>query len=227
MALGSRAFVGLARSVLHLVADPDDETGARKLLLPGKCNLCAPPPGLAFRIVGDPGQLEWEPDPVVGVRADDVVGLRESKGPKRGPEPTSRDAAAEWLAELLRNGPMPVADIRTQAKAADVSWRTIRRASEDLGIVPRKRSFGGGWEWDLPEDGQVSSKMAKFPRRWPSNEKLGHLRENTGEKGQNCLDSLEGGQVTRNLATFGNETKNLATFGGGPPSEDSSDDIIL
>jgi hypothetical protein len=227
MALGSRAFVGLARSVLHLMGDPDDESGNRKLLLPGKCNLSAPLPGLAFRIAGDPGRLEWEPDPVVGVRADDVVGLRESKGPKRGPEPTSRDAAAEWLAELLRNGPMPVADIRTQAKAADVSWRTIRRARELLGIIPRKKAFGDGWEWGLPEGGHPAAEGGHVPRRCPSFEKLGHLRENTGGKAQNCLDFAEGGQVMRNLDTFGNEAGNLATFGGGPPSEDSSDDIIL
>jgi hypothetical protein len=225
MTLGSRAFVGLARSVLHLMADQDDEK--RKLLLPGKCNLSAPAPGLAFRIVGDPGQLEWEPEPLDGIRADDVVAPKESTETKRGPEPTTRNSAAEWLAELLKDGPMPVADIRTQAKAADVSWRTIRRASEDLGIVPRKRSFADGWEWALPEGGQPAAEDGHVPRRWPSSEKLGHLRENTGETGRNCLDFAEGGQITDNLATFDSETKNLATFGGGPPSEDSSDDIIL
>jgi len=160
MALGSRAFVGLARSVLHLMADPDDEK--RKLLLPGKCNLSAPPPGLAFRIVGDPGRLEWEPDPLEGFRADDVVAPRESLETKRGSEPTTRDAAAEWLAQLLKGGPMPVADIREQSKAADLSWRTIRRAQESLGIVPRKKAFGGGWEWGLPEGGQVSRYLATF-----------------------------------------------------------------
>jgi len=203
MALGSRAFVGLARSVLHLMADPDDEK--RKLLLPGKCNLSAPPPGLAFRIVGDPGRLEWEPDPLEGFRADDVVTPKESQKTKRGPEPTTRDAASEWLADLLKDGPMPAADIREQAKAADLSWRTIRRAQESLGIVPRKKAFGGGWEWGLPEGGHL-------PRRCPSSEKLGHLRENTGETGRNCLDFTEGGQVTDNLATFGQNVDNLATF---------------
>jgi hypothetical protein len=190
------------------MADPDDEK--RKLLLPGKCNLSAPPPGLAFRIVGDPGRLEWEPDPLDGIRADDVVAPKESKEPKRGPEPTSRDAAAEWLSELLRNGPLPVAEIREQAKAADLSWGTIRRAQCSLGIVPRKKAFGGGWEWGLPEDGQVSRpKMLKFPRRCSSNEKLEHLRENTGKKGQNCLDFAEDAQVTGSLSIF---EKNLSTF---------------
>jgi hypothetical protein len=189
------------------MADPDDEK--RKLLLPGKSNLSAPLPGLAFRIVGDPGRLEWEPDPVDGIRADDVVAPKESKEAKRGPEPTSRDAAAEWLAELLKDGPLPVAEIREQAKAADLSWGTIRRAQHSLGIVPHKMAFGSGWVWGLPEDAQVSSKMLKFPRRCSSNEKLEHLRENAGKKGQNCLDFAEDAQVSRNLSTFG---ENLSTF---------------
>jgi putative DNA primase/helicase len=210
MALGSRAFVGLARSVLHLMADPDDEK--RKLLLPGKCNLSAPPPGLAFRIVGDPGRLEWEPDPLEGFRADDVVAPKESQETKRGPEPKTRDAASEWLADLLKDGPMPVADIREQAKAADLSWRTIRRAQESLGIVPRKKAFGGGWEWGLPEGGQHIAEGGQLPRRCPSSEKPGHLRENTGKIGQNSLDFTEGVQVSDNLATFGQNVDNLATF---------------
>jgi putative DNA primase/helicase len=201
MALGSRAFVGLARSVLHIMADPDDEK--RKLLLPGKCNLSAPAAGLAFRIVGHPSRIEWEPDPLDGIRADDVVAPKEGKEPKRGPEPISRDTAAKWLAELLKDGPMLVADIHEQAKAADLSPRTIRRARELLGIVPRKRAFGDGWEWGLPEGGQPAAEGGHLPRRWPSSEKLGHLRENTGKTGRNCLDFAEGGQVTNNLATFG------------------------
>ncbi len=221
MALGSRGFVGLARSVLHLMADPDDEK--RKLLLPGKCNLSAPPPGLAFRIVGQPARIEWEPDPLDGIRADDVVAPKESK---RGPEPTTRDAAALWLAALLRDGPLPVSEIREQAKAADLSWRTIRRAQEALGIVPRKKAFGGGWEWGLPKGGQPAAKDGHVPRRCPSSEKLGYLRQNAGESGQNSLDFVEGGQVTDNLATFGPE--NLATFDddatGFPFGFNNSDD---
>jgi len=149
MALGSRAFVGVARSVLHVVADPNDN--ARKLLLPGKCNLSPPPPGLAFRIDGTPGRLVWEPEPVNGVRVDDIV-AEESKGPKRaGATSLVRDGVTEWLTTLLKSGPLPVADIREQAKAADLSWRTVRRAQEVLGIVPRKTGFDSGWVWGLPE----------------------------------------------------------------------------
>ncbi|MBM4097972.1 MAG: hypothetical protein FJ261_14540 [Planctomycetes bacterium] len=208
-ALGSRAFVGLARSVLHLTADENDRD--RKLLLPGKCNLSVSPPGLAFRIVGDPARLIWEPEPLKGFHADDAM-TPGDKETTRGPAPTTRDAATVWLAELVRAGPMPVEEIKQQAKAAELGWRTIRRANEVLGIVPRKRTFAGGWEWALPEGGQPDAEGGHDPRRCPSSEKPGHLRENEAENGQKPLYSWEGGQVDDNLATFGDDAGNVATF---------------
>ena len=50
LALGSRAFTGIARAVWHLTRDPDDK--ARRLLLPGKNNLAREGDGLAFSISG-------------------------------------------------------------------------------------------------------------------------------------------------------------------------------
>lgn len=70
LVLGSRAFTGIARSVLHLLADPDDDK--RRLLLPGKSNLSRPADGLAFTIGGNPARIEWEPDPVA-MTADGVL----------------------------------------------------------------------------------------------------------------------------------------------------------
>jgi hypothetical protein len=49
-------------------------------------------------------------------------------------------------AELLKDGPMPLAEICDQAEAADLGWRIIRRARESLGIVPRKKAFCAGWK---------------------------------------------------------------------------------
>jgi hypothetical protein len=216
MALGSRAFVGLARSVLHLTADENDRN--RKLLLPGKCNLSASPPGLAFRIGGAPPRIEWEPEPLEGFHADDAMTPSE-KEHTRGPAPTTRDAATDWLADLLQNGPVAVEEIKKQAKDAGLAWRTIRRANEVLGIVPRKRTFAGGWEWALPEGGQVAAEGGQVPRRCPSSGKPGHLRQIPGENGQNCLDFPEGGQVSHNLATFGPEADNVATFDDDPDGE--------
>jgi hypothetical protein len=155
MALGSRAFVGLARSVWHLIADPHDEHEQRKLFLAGKCNLSARMPGLAFRIEGDPARLTWEPD-LLDLRADDVVAFKK-RAKTRGRKPDELEAAAKWLIEFLKDGPKPVTEIRQEAQAAELHWATVRRAQDTLGIVPKKKTFSGGWEWGLPDgyaDGQ-------------------------------------------------------------------------
>lgn len=155
IALGSRAFVGLARSVLHLMEDPDDDR--RKLLLSGKSNLAERMSGLAFRIGGKPARVEWEPG-YVEIRADDLVACRDADRRRATP---ARAAAVEWLTALLKTGPMLVEEIKQEAKAAAISWRTVRRAQEHLGVVAQKRSFSGGWEWRLPEGGHESPKVAK------------------------------------------------------------------
>jgi putative DNA primase/helicase len=202
MALGSRAFVGLARSVLHLMADPDDEK--RKLLLPGKCNLAGPLDGLAFRIVGSPPRLDWELAPV-RLRADDLVARPPDQTAKqRGPQPQARSAAVDWLADLLDGGPLPVSEVKEAVKAAGFSWSTVRRASEKLGVVPVRQGFGpdGVWFWAMPGqdvptsetdrpptidaqvnpiDAQVSPIDAQVTETWASMGKPEHLCKNESD----------------------------------------------
>jgi putative DNA primase/helicase len=146
LVLGSRGIIGVARSVLHLLDHPKLEN--RKLLLSGKNNLSAPLRGLSFEIVGDPPRLQWVSDPAVDLRVDDLIAQREH----RGPQPTIRDSVAEWLVNLLSDGPRPVKEIRQQASVAGLSWATVRRAQESLGIVPQKMSWEEGWVWELPNE---------------------------------------------------------------------------
>ncbi|MCW5756978.1 MAG: AAA family ATPase [Phycisphaeraceae bacterium] len=141
--LGSRAFTGLARSVLHLAEDP--ETKARKLLLPGKCNLGPPCPGLAFTIEGDPATILWEPFPL-NLHADDL--LAASHGGEAGR--TERDDAGAWLLDLLAAGPRRARDVEEEARDAGYSLATLRRAKAATGVVARKSAFGGPWEWAVP-----------------------------------------------------------------------------
>jgi hypothetical protein len=202
--LGSRAFVGLARSVMHLMADEQDRN--RKLLLPGKCNLAHSAPGLAFRIGGNPTHLDWEPEPLEGFHADDAIGPSDRNESARGPAPAAREAAVKWLSDVLAASPLPVAEIEAQAKAAGLSKATVRRAREEMGIIPRKRTFSGGWEWGLPEPQEVHpiAKGAPAVPRCPRGEKPAHLRENRGESSGNSPPSREDVQVSDNLRTFDN-----------------------
>ena len=67
--------------------------------------------------------------------------------------------------------------------------------------------------------------MAKFPEDVQVMKKLGHLRENAGKMGRNCLDFTEGGPVSDNLATFGQNVDNFDddatsfSFGSNNPDD--------
>lgn len=149
LALGSRAFTGIARAVWHLSRDTENKN--RRLLLPGKNNLAPEGNGLAFAIVGNPAAVAWEQDPVA-MSADDALAQENGFGgedAKPGPQPEARSHAAEWLRELLQTGPMEVAKIKDEAKAAGYAWRTLHRAKDELGIRPYRERFGGNWTWEL------------------------------------------------------------------------------
>ena len=193
--LGSRAFVGLARSVLHLFVDEEDRE--RKLLLPGKNNLSQAAPGLAYRIVGDPPHLEWEEDPIDDMHADDALAPTSANDRRHGPKPESRDAAVLWLTNLLQDGPKPVTEIKEQAEAEGSRGERFG-AQEVLGIAPRKGSFTGGWTWELA-DRQVGQGDSA---RWPRIEGPGRLHENLPKTDENARITLEGGQVPNNSANF-------------------------
>jgi hypothetical protein len=150
LALGSRAFTGIARAIWHLSRDPNDKT--RRLLLPGKNNLAPEGDGFAFSIIGDPPALAWERDPV-RISADDGLAAENGVDEKPGPAPDTRNRAAEWLRDLLAAGPMQVTDIQAEAEAAGYApgrWRTVHRAKDELGIKPYKAGFSGAWTWRLP-----------------------------------------------------------------------------
>ncbi len=148
LALGSRAFTGIARAVWHLTRDSENKNC--RLLLPGKNNLAPEGGGLAFTIGGQPPAIWWERDPVA-MSADDALAVENgSRKNKPGPEPTARAQAVEWLQDLLASCEMKVATIKDEAKEAGYGWRTVQRAKDDLGIKPYRDQFGGVWMWKLP-----------------------------------------------------------------------------
>lgn len=203
-ALGSRAFVGLARSVYHLTPHPHED-GVR-LLLPGKMNNGPQPDGLAFTIGGEPATIFWQRDPVK-MTADEAYGeLDDPDGDdgKPGPKAEKTDAAKRFLTVVLADGPRKVKDIETDAKAAGIAMRTVRRAAKDLDVIPGKSSFDGGWEWRFKRDRDgkpILPELAKIDDDGP----------NTGELG--------------NLATFGISTP-PSPISDTPAHEDDQDNLL-
>lgn len=149
LALGSRAFTGLARTVWHLTRDPENK--GRRLLLGGKNNLGPETDGLAFSIVGDPPSLAWEREPV-RMRADDALAT-ENEGQKRGPKPEDRREAEAWLADFLAGGPRLADECLAQAARVGISTTTLRRAKAAAGVVARKQGLQGPWVWSLNSEG--------------------------------------------------------------------------
>ncbi len=149
--LGSRGFVGIVRTVLHLVLETTDRD-SRRLLLAGKNNLGRQAAGLAFTISGTPAAVQWESTPL-DLNADQWLAQQSQKGP----EPESRNQAAEWLEEFLAKGPMRVGDpknpdsgsIRFEAKEAGHSWRTICRARAGMPLKVFRDQFAKVWMWKL------------------------------------------------------------------------------
>lgn len=137
--MGSRAFTGLALSVLHLLPDPDDP--ARRLLLPGKNNLAAPPPGLAFNIAGEPPRVAWSDVPVTMTAAD--VLARGSGGSDGG----AFDDACEWVRDVLCGGPVPSAELKRLAKDDGLAWRTVERAKSAVGVQTGRIDYDDGKPW--------------------------------------------------------------------------------
>lgn len=155
LAIGSRAFTGIARAVWHLTRDTDDKR--RRLLLSGKNNLAPEGTGLAFDIGGIPPAIQWEPSPV-NMRADDALAA-ESEG---GSDGGALAEATDFLRAELAHGRKTGTEVKAAAKAAGVSARTLDRARARLGVVAAPDGYRGPWTWGLPN--HASSESANPAR---------------------------------------------------------------
>jgi putative DNA primase/helicase len=165
--IGSIAFVAAARAAFMVTRDADDDT--RRLFLPVKNNLAAVGNGLAFRleqrIVGDPGEgivassVAWESEAVT-MTADQALQATDAQGTGKG---SAGAEAEELLRNALAKGPVAMKDIQAEAKEAGLSWATVRRAKERLGIVVERESHGrdggGRWTWAMPPSARCSSPL--------------------------------------------------------------------
>ncbi|MCL2641821.1 MAG: AAA family ATPase [Phycisphaerales bacterium] len=151
LVLGTRAFTGIARAVWHVMRDSQNKL--RREFLPGKNNLAPEGTGLAFAIEGTPAAVIWEADPV-NRTADDALAQENSTGDdaKPGPKPESLEQEIGWLTGVLADlQEHPAGDIQTSAKEAGLQWRRVQKASQQMGVSIRRRGFGGGSVWQLPQ----------------------------------------------------------------------------
>lgn len=152
---GSIAFAGLARVVMTVGVLPEDEE--TKAMAVTKLNIGKKPPALTFTIrslpdtIRDTDRSAFEFGEFVEVSADDILSSGNDKVSERGAE---RKAAEEFLKEALEEGEVEVTRIEKMAEKRSIAGRTLRRASEEMGIVKRTRGFGREKRsfWSLPDD---------------------------------------------------------------------------
>ena len=173
LALGSRAFTGIARAVWHLTRDYENK--ARRLLLPGKNNLAHEGDGLAFSIIGEPPRIAWERDPVAMSADDALVVENQSREHKPGPGAEAFDAASDWLRSGLVDGPRLAKDLLDEWRNGEGgSKRTLDRAKQSLGVEAYRDEVPGPWWWRL------SGKDVN-PTEHVEPGHLGNLAENAGK----------------------------------------------
>jgi hypothetical protein len=151
MVMGSRAFTALARSVLHLMIDPDDQTKHRRLLLPGKNNLVEQPAGLCFDI--GPGDVDGRPcvrwiDGEITITANEAM----SRGSHHeGKNRTELDEATDWLRQTLADGPLRATEVKELAKEVEgIAPRTLDRAKKVARVETYRLENPGPWYWRTP-----------------------------------------------------------------------------
>lgn len=141
---GSIGIIGAARSGLLVAADPKDP--ARRVLAATKSNLSPMATSLAFRLVprGDVAGVSWEG--AAELSASDLVAgeTRDQQG--------AVATAADFLRELLADGPVSTVAARAQAEEAGISWRSVERARSEAGVrCYRRGGLGqeGRWYMEL------------------------------------------------------------------------------
>jgi hypothetical protein len=149
-AIGSTAWTAIPRISIVLGVDPNDESGARRLVRVAKSNYKEPANGLQFVIGDDP---EFECGYVTALYTDDTAADVIVGAPVSIEEKGERAEARDVLRTLLTDGPMDRADV---IKASGIGEYTLKRARKDVGVKTeaRRNTLGRvvGWTWSLPAD---------------------------------------------------------------------------
>jgi putative DNA primase/helicase len=149
--VGSIAFTAVARVVLVAAKVKSEEGEDRRILARSKSNIGPDEGGFEYHLE--------QSEPVPGIHASYVAWGNSVAGSARellsdpneeDEESSARDAATDFLMQVLGNDVVPSKSVEAEAKEAGISWATLRRASDALG-VKKRRGDGGKWYWSLPK----------------------------------------------------------------------------
>ena len=154
----SLAYVAAARHVYVVVDDMEVEN--RRLFVKAKNNLSPDNNALSYmtgaRKVGEDeetGEEIFAPYIIWGAEHVKVTATEAMQAEADGGHSKhARNEASEFLQSRLAGGPVLADDLRDEAEANGISWRTLRRAKKELNIEANKErgSTRGKWLWTLP-----------------------------------------------------------------------------
>jgi hypothetical protein len=177
--------------------DPKDEE--RRVLAPTKNNLAVHPKSLlysleeadngAVRVIWA-GESEYSASELLqSVRLDSADARRE---------------AEDFLETLLSDGAVPKASVEEEAKAANISPGTLRRAKASLGVITARKNQVGGergagrWVWKLPAKEEMGRGVQPHDVQGAQrgrNEHLEQLRSDRRSESGLDMPNLQGAQA--------------------------------
>jgi hypothetical protein len=147
-------YVGACRANFLFLADPDDPTGRRRLMLDNGGNLGPQQPALAF-IIRDDGAgpfCDWLPE-TIELDADAALArtLRVNRSDASGRLARRRECE-DWLRGYLADGPKLATECERAAVAAGFTRSVLERARIALAVRCVRSGFGKGacYHWSLP-----------------------------------------------------------------------------
>ena len=81
------------------------------------------------------------------------TGVTFGEAPEPPQSDSQRDRATDLLLELLKDGPLNSTEVQGQAQRAGISWETMKRAKDRLGIAAKRDGKTKKWLWTLPQGG--------------------------------------------------------------------------
>jgi hypothetical protein len=153
--LGSIAYVGACRANHLFVADPDDPSSRRVLMVDNGGNIAPPASALAYTIEtrNSGPRIEWSHEPVTTA----IDKLLEPELPRQldhGEQLVRHRECDRWLHAFLTDSERSAIDIFKAASEAGFSKNQVRRAKSRVGAVARRAGFDkdAQWSWVLPKN---------------------------------------------------------------------------
>lgn len=142
-----------ARSLLWLIADPDD----RRDVYVGQDKSNLQPPGQpSQRFVIRTTEVDMDdgdtcPVPYLSPTGDDQRDIRQIDADFRNRGPEGRNSPEEWLRLRLGADRVTGDTVEAEAEALGISGYALANAAKSLSVVKRPSGYQKPWTWELPE----------------------------------------------------------------------------